>query len=143
MMSLVSLAYVSVAIGEITQDDLMSILEIARKRNTELNITGMLLFRNSYFIQALEGEEQVVEELYNKIAKDPRHSHVHKVEIVPITERVFGDWSMGFHNLDGKDLSHIGGFTNFLDEPFNEENINQTRSHALATLEVFKTGTAY
>jgi hypothetical protein len=60
-MGLVSLVYVSVARELMSDEDLKAILEVARRKNAERNITGMLLYRSGYFIQALEGEEADVE----------------------------------------------------------------------------------
>ena len=142
-MPLVTLSYVSVAAHSMSKDELMEILEVARKRNKELDVTGMLLYRDGYFIQALEGEKENVDMLYEKIAKDPRHHHVHAVEQKEISQRVFGDWAMGFHHLDEEDMGDVEGFTDFLEQPFNMSNVEDTNNRALAMLEIFKSGAAY
>ncbi|NJO83577.1 MAG: BLUF domain-containing protein, partial [Blastochloris sp.] len=46
-----------------TDDQLREILVKARDKNRRLNVTGMLLYRDRFFIQALEGEQEVVEPL--------------------------------------------------------------------------------
>ena len=45
-------------------------------------------------VQALEGDEETVRDLYRTIHRDPRHERVAVLETVEATERVFGKWSM-------------------------------------------------
>jgi tRNA U34 5-methylaminomethyl-2-thiouridine-forming methyltransferase MnmC len=116
-MALIELAYVSIETRPMSPQDLMDILEIARKKNKELDITGMLLYRDGYFIQALEGEEAAVTELYNTIAQDDRHTRVLIIEKASIESRSFGEWSMGFQNLNEMNPSEIEGYTDYLDNP--------------------------
>ena len=44
--------------------------------NPASGVTGMLLYGNGTFLQALEGDEKVVADLYGKIEKDSRHIDV-------------------------------------------------------------------
>jgi len=75
-MGLISLVYVSFANLDMSEDELRDILTKARENNQKLELTGMLLYRNGFFIQALEGEEEVVTALYEKIKQDPRHRSI-------------------------------------------------------------------
>lgn len=119
-MSLISLVYVSYSSHDLTDEELKSILEISRTNNQKLDITGMLLYRNQFFIQALEGEESVVMELYNKISQDERHNNVLIVSKDVIPQRSFTDWSMGFNHVTDADLQELDGFTDFLEEETTE-----------------------
>lgn len=65
-MSTISLAYVSSAIHPMTNDALRDLLSSARKKNKGFDITGMLLYRDSFFIQVLEGEPEYVTIVYNR-----------------------------------------------------------------------------
>jgi EAL domain-containing protein (putative c-di-GMP-specific phosphodiesterase class I) len=58
---------------------LTSLIEKARHSNTGLNITGILLFNGTEFLQILEGTEEVVDTLFNKIRSDKRHHSVVEV----------------------------------------------------------------
>ena len=60
----------------------------------------MLLYQEGNFMQMLEGEKQVVLELYDTIMSDNRHKGVLKMLTGDIQERNFKDWSMGFFNMD-------------------------------------------
>jgi hypothetical protein len=76
-----------------------SILQKSRSRNPQLGITGVLCYDGSVFIQALEGGRNVVSNLYNRIAADPRHKDVVILNFEEITERCFAGWTMGLVSL--------------------------------------------
>jgi len=137
-MSIISLVYVSVESHPMTSEDITDILTTARKFNGSQEITGMLLYRTGYFIQALEGETDRVNALYEKIARDPRHRNVLLIYKHLIEKRVFSEWSMGFKNLaDVVDVSKLEGYTDFLEKPITPEMIGDG-SRAKAFLELFK-----
>ena len=139
-MPLVSLVYVSLASHEMTDEELQSLLAVARETNARLGISGMLLYRDGYFIQALEGEEAAVDKLFDKISHDPRHKSVLVVTKTPIQERSFEQWSMGFNKVDAQELS---GFTDFLDKPFEHSYFEQHPTRAVALLEQFRDRTFF
>lgn len=76
--------------------DIQDILATAQRFNASVGITGMLLCVERQFLQYLEGDEQAVESLYERIAKDPRHSGVMRLFCGRYPRRVFEGWSMGF-----------------------------------------------
>jgi hypothetical protein len=76
--------------------DLKQILTSAIRNNSEHGVTGGLVFNRNYFMQVLEGERGVVSESFARISEDPRHKRVVLVEVKPVSERMFGAWSMGF-----------------------------------------------
>ena len=77
-------------------DDCSYILIQSRENNPKNGITGALLFTGSHFVQALEGPEDVVRRLYQKVAKDQRHTEVTCIFAEEIDEAEFGPWSMAF-----------------------------------------------
>ena len=94
-MALIELVYVSAASTSFTRPGLMALMEKARLRNREQNVTGVLLHDDGSFLQVLEGEESVVSATFEKIAADSRHGKVQVLSRRPIEQRTFGDWSMG------------------------------------------------
>ncbi|GAB4515981.1 MAG: BLUF domain-containing protein [Anaerolineae bacterium] len=136
-MALISLVYVSVASGYMTNKVLKDILEASRENNAKLGITGMLLYRDQYFVQALEGEEAQVMALYEKIKDDPRHHHVLTVYQAEVSRRTFGEWSMGFNLLDKEHAGHIEGFNDFLVKP-SHEFFTQEPNRVVLLLESFR-----
>ena len=92
--------YISTAVKPMNYDDFSALLRQCRDSNNKRGITGMLLYQNGTFMQILEGEKQVVLDLYDEILKDDRHTGVHTVLTGDIEARNFEDWSMGFFNMD-------------------------------------------
>lgn len=136
-MSLHCLVYVSLANQEMTDDHLQSLLKKARDKNERLEITGMLLYRDGFFMQALEGELDDIEELFETITNDLRHRDVLLVYKKPILHRSFPDWTMGFNKIADKDIEVIEGYTHFLKNP-TPEFFMQRASEAEALLDQFK-----
>lgn len=98
MSSVFHLVYVSHAVEDISYTDIRNILEVSRKNNAQENITGLLVFREGFFLQLLEGTENAVKQVLGNIMMDDRN-HSLRVLIETNGERLFGDWSMAY--LDG------------------------------------------
>lgn len=95
-MKLVRLVYYSRASREMSLSDLKDILGTARDNNSSIDICGMLCYDQLYFLQALEGDRETVNELYLDIADDPRHDDVVIISYQEVTEQVFPQWQMGY-----------------------------------------------
>lgn len=96
MSHLLRVLYISKASPSLNDDDIRDILEVSRKNNNEQQITGVLCWGNTDFIQVLEGPEQALLKRYTRIMDDPRHSECTLLSIAPIEKRMFRDWSMGY-----------------------------------------------
>ena len=96
---LVRLMYASRAATAIDQEALLAILRKSKAKNPGLGITGVLCFSEDIFLQVLEGGRSAVNQLYNRIASDPRHADVELLSYEEISERHFAGWSMGQVNL--------------------------------------------
>jgi len=137
-MGLISIVYVSYTSYPMLDDDLKEILLQSRENNNKIEVTGMLLYRDGFFIQALEGEETVVLPLFDKISQDSRHSSVRLVSKENIVTRSFQDWSMGFNHISDQALEELEGFSNYLNEPFKTELFTETPSKARQLLNKFR-----
>jgi len=71
------------------------ILAQSRKNNPALGITGMLCVSENLFIQVIEGGRDEVCDLFNAIVRDDRHQNVRLLTYEEISERRFGNWTMG------------------------------------------------
>lgn len=91
------------------EQEIQSILDVARRSNKAANVTGALLFTASGFAQVLEGPRDVVERTFERISADPRHSDVMVLSFTPTERRCFPEWSMGFRgSLKAPDpLAHL------------------------------------
>lgn len=130
------LVYASAASVEFTDAQLLELLEVARANNTQLDVTGMLLFAEGSFLQVLEGEREVVERLFAKIECDPRHENTRVLLRAAVEERVFGDWSMGYRYF-GRLTELPEGLSSFL----QQESVDEESTHvALKALYAFRDG---
>jgi hypothetical protein len=109
------------------QVDVGRILMQARKNNPTDKIGGVLYFSNNYYFQCLEGDQEAVNKLYNKILNDPRHENVQTVSVKLVSNRMFANWSMKYvapeYNIER--LLKENGFTIFNPYVFNEEMIEK------------------
>ncbi len=96
---LVRLLYASRAAAALGDDELVAILRKSKANNPGQGITGVLCFSEGVFMQVLEGGRSAVNELYRRIAADPRHAQVELLLYEEIGERRFAGWSMGQVNL--------------------------------------------
>ncbi|HLL11731.1 MAG TPA: BLUF domain-containing protein [Rubrivivax sp.] len=98
---LVRLMYASRALATVNADELHTILRQSQAYNQAHGITGVLCFclNQSIFLQVLEGGRSAVNQLYNKIVCDRRHSSVELLAYEEIGERGFAGWAMGQVNL--------------------------------------------
>ena len=108
------LCYVSAETVSFSQDELVSLLTDARQANAERDVTGLLLYREGFFYQVLEGSESAVRQTFEDIQSDPRHKEVRVLFSGDTEAREFADWQMGFLNLDSVDIETLTGFSDFL-----------------------------
>ena len=134
------IVYVSVAQGNTSKEDLLDILAKSREANAEAGITGMLLYKDGAFMQALEGEEEAVRELYARIARDPRHFGLLTLVESEREDRCFGDWSMGFQDLSSPEARATPGYSEFLDIPLTAAEFSKNPGQCERLLWAFKSG---
>jgi len=132
------LIYISQETAPLSDQDLLDLLRVSRQRNQQNNLTGMLVYRNSIFLQVIEGEEDDLEPVWASIQADRRHTNIVLIWFVPIAARDFPDWSMGFKNLSGQDFSQQPGYTPFMEEDFPVESLSAKPGRALDFLLTLK-----
>lgn len=104
------IVYMSRAVRPLSDQDLQELLAQCRRDNARQNVTGVLFYSHGNIAQLLEGDPTVLEPLYEKIARDGRHSNVVKLADKPISTRSFFDWSMAFHPLESTGFTTLQGF---------------------------------
>jgi Sensors of blue-light using FAD len=97
-MSVHFLLYVSRSLLRLPQElgEVDRIVAVARRENARLAVTGALVFTRAHFAQVLEGDEQAVEALMERIRKDRRHGQVTVVSQGERDARLFPQWSMAY-----------------------------------------------
>jgi hypothetical protein len=109
------IVYQSQAVGIPTTADLRFLLRQSRANNSGLGITGLLLYGNGSFLQVLEGEAQIVRELYAK----------------------FATWSMGFQSLSGEDFVRLTGYIDPYRSKFLDAHLPEIDDAMLILLKSF------
>lgn len=137
-MPLVAVIYVSSSRGMLSAADLDRILDQARRNNARDGITGMLLYADGSFIQAVEGPPAAVDTLLARLRADPRHSDLHFLARYEVAERQFPDWSMGFRRMTRLLAEDLAGALANLREPLFDEAAAGHSSIAHRLLEGFR-----
>ena len=97
------MVYTSKASEDILIDSerhISNILDKANKNNLDMSVTGLLIYNSGYFLQLLEGSKESVNKIYQKIAKDQRHSTIKVILKQEANSRIFESWAMASCNLD-------------------------------------------
>jgi hypothetical protein len=89
-----TLAYTSRARLDLGDEELAAIHQTARHLNALDGISGILLFDGSRFLQIIEGAEDAVDTLVERLRMDPRHSAFEIRDERYVERRSFPDWSM-------------------------------------------------
>ena len=135
---MLSLVYVSRATHPFSRDELLDMLGRAREANARLGITGMLLYKHGEFMQVLEGDDDAVLGLYERIQGDRRHCDIHTVDVAPLDRRHFEGWSMAFRDLGEIEPHVLPGFSDFLDRPFTSAELRADPSTSRTLLMLFR-----
>ncbi|MEV7800125.1 BLUF domain-containing protein [Microbacterium foliorum] len=114
--ALVSLVYCSSATHPFSEQELADLLAVSRARNSARDITGMLLYRGSEFVQILEGTRSDVESLMEIIGRDRRHEDVRVLIEEPLHERRFAEWTMGYQSLVAAEPRMLSGYRDSFDD---------------------------
>jgi len=86
------LAYTSKAQQDFLLEELTELSNEAGFRNRAIDVTGLLVYHDGAFLQFLEGNEQVIRELYKRISKDSRHADCKIIYSQKADTRLFSNW---------------------------------------------------
>lgn len=93
-MRLKTLTYTSRARLDLNDEDLNAIHQTARHLNALDGVTGLLLYDGSRFLQIIEGAEEAIDNLVDRLRMDSRHSAFEIRDERFVDGRSFPDWSM-------------------------------------------------
>ena len=100
-MKIKRLTYVSREVGKIGAEAIAALGKRAAKANSEIGVTGVLIYSGGIFYQVIEGPEEKIDSLFERISQDKRHIDVSCIEVeADLEERRYPDWSMRSINLD-------------------------------------------
>lgn len=119
--------YFSSATHFFNLEELDSLLLKSRMKNSANGITGLLIYIDGDIIQILEGEKEKVQNLFNLIKLDKRHSTVISVFDQKVPKRMFENWAMGFSKQTIESLRKNSNFSTLnLDELRKSKGKNVT-----------------
>jgi Sensors of blue-light using FAD len=97
-MSIASWMYVSQSLVDPEQHELIlnGIVDAARRKNEQLDITGCLISARTKFAQILEGPAEAIAELRRCISGDHRHVGVTTIDVGQLETRRFSEWSLAY-----------------------------------------------
>lgn len=104
-MDLHTLVFMSNAIRPLTEIELSHLSIVSACNNHRWGITGLLIYCDGNFIEAIEGQKAAIDQTFGRIARDPRHSRLEVLLSAPIEERNFSTTSMGV--LSGERLEPL------------------------------------
>jgi hypothetical protein len=133
-----SLTYVSTASRTMQDSDLDALLRESREWNKSHSLSDLLLYKDGFFMQFLEGEKDEVMTILSKIKRDPRHHSMFVIFHEEREVREFSAWSMGFARLDPNPGSALNGYTELFELPFNSDKFLENPTNALQLLRSFK-----
>ena len=132
------IVYVSSATRLWSRTELFHLLDVCRRNNQRTGITGILLYRDGNFMQAIEGEEPELRNLMRTILLDPRHRDVIPLLDEPVPQREFPEWTMAFRDLERPEYRDLPGFSDFLDAPLTATEFGGQPGRVRALLALFR-----
>lgn len=70
------ISYVSTQIRELDPSEVVQILYETESRNDRFGVNGLLVYSEGNFFEVIEGEKEMIKELYQHILEDERHKDV-------------------------------------------------------------------
>jgi hypothetical protein len=116
-MTLRRLIYSSQAVEQFTKRQLLDLLHDSRGFNSIDNISGVLMHKHGYFLQIIEGEHGVIDDLLVRLRRDTRHKDLKIIHDSTTEDRLFTNWAMGCVDFDDAELSMLPGFRTDLTDP--------------------------
>lgn len=110
------LTYLSKPTKPFTDEDFDDIESKSVEVNNAWDVTGLLVVNEDRILQILEGREDSVRELYEKIERDSRHTVIKLVCAVEDEVRLLLTWNMVVRGLNGTPPDLLKQFSQVYDE---------------------------
>ncbi|TPN83013.1 BLUF domain-containing protein [Aquimarina algicola] len=122
-------SYVSTISKSISDSDIEELMKYVKLQNNDKKITGILIYSEGNFFQVLEGQEEDIKTLFDKIKKDSRHYNIIKMLDKPVKGISFSEYHSSFTIVSGHN-SH-DELQNFLE---NEKTHNPEHFKSISYL---------
>lgn len=132
--------YCSQATHDFSPEELVALLELSRRNNERVGLSGMLLYCSQSFLQVLEGDAEELAKAYARIDADPRHENVRVLFEGEVPAPMFPDWTMGFEHVDEEDLAEdVDAFTPSTNYPLVNPDLVTNAGVATTLLTMYAT----
>ena len=130
--------YCSQATHDFSPEELVALLDLSRRNNERVGLSGMLLYCSQSFLQVLEGDAEALATAYARIDADPRHENVRVLFEGEVDAPLFPDWTMGFEHIDDEDLAdELDGFTPATEYPLVNPDLITNAGVAVTLLKLY------
>ncbi len=129
-----TISYLSNASYQLTDEDIDALMINTKDFNDANNISGILIYSDLTFFQVLEGENNIIVSLFEKIKQDYRHYNILKILEIKSNKRRFNRYYTNFithHNKSAtKELTKLLENTNeyMLDHKLHSLVVYQSRA---------------
>ena len=118
------ISYISEESAPFSISALLELLQQCHFNNPRFGITGLLMYGNGTFLQSIEGDDEAVKALVERISQDPRHRGFRILRKELASDRLYGDWSMRFERLTEESLRKVPGLREFAIKKFNRDYLD-------------------
>ena len=91
-----AISYVSTANRTLNQDEVTELLDLTEIRNNNRGVNGLLIYSEGNFFEVIEGEKNMIMDLFEDIKEDPRHRNIMMVFKKEIDKPLFDDKEANF-----------------------------------------------
>ncbi len=95
------ISYVSTVSPNISNTDILRLMDHVSFHNNTIGFTGILIHSEGNFFQVLEGKEEIVKMMFERIKKDPRHYNIIKMLDKEINDSSFSVYHSSFTVISG------------------------------------------
>ena len=106
--------YLSSAVESLSEADIDHLLERARTRNRDADVTGILLHEPGTFMQYIEGPRDGLTSIHDVIKKSPLHAGIVELINEACKARYFPQWSMAYRRTSVQAFTHPEQFASLL-----------------------------
>lgn len=99
---MIRLSYISEYKEDLDILDLANIEVVSNYNNQKNNISGILISFGKHFYQVIEGPDEEVIKLYEKISADDRHFNIQELNREVTEKRQYPEWGMKHINLNNE-----------------------------------------
>lgn len=134
-----NIVYVSQRATHCTDEEIQKILDSCIRNNKTINITGVLLYSDNYFVQYIEGKYSEIMALYDKIKGDNRHKNPVLISCTPTSQRLFPSWQMGAKKFNTGSISFDTNINDQDKEVFHDilQGKTEHSKHAVSLIKKF------